>query len=50
VHLLGEFGERLGAEIAAGDLPLVVLLGQDSADEAGDGGVVGEDADDVDQI
>ena len=46
-HLLDQFGQRLGAEVATGDLPLVMLLGQDGTNEAGDGGVVGEDADDV---
>ena len=47
MHLLGEFGERLGAQVASCDLPLVVLLGQDGADQADDGVVVGEDADHV---
>ena len=30
-----EFGQGLGAEVAAGDLPLVVLLAQDGADQDG---------------
>ena len=41
------FGERLGAHVAAGDDPLVVLFGEHRADEADDRGTVGEDADDV---
>ena len=41
------FVDRLDAHVAAGDGPLVVLLGQDRADQADDGGAVGEDADDV---
>ena len=45
--LLSELGQRLGAEGASGDLPLVGLLTQDSADEADDGGRVRDDADDV---
>ena len=39
--------ERLDAHVALGDGPLVGLLGQEGADEADDGGSVGEDADDV---
>ncbi len=45
--LLSQLGQGLGAEVATGDLPLVVLLSEDGADEADDGGRVGEDADDV---
>ena len=33
--------------MSAADGPLVGLLGEDGADEAGDGGLVGEEADDV---
>jgi len=33
--------------LALGDLPVVVLLDQDSADEAEDGGVVRQDTNDV---
>ena len=46
-HLLGQDGERLGAEVAACDLPLVVLLGEDGADQADDGVAVREDPDHV---
>ena len=40
-------GEEFGAHVAAGDGPLVVLFGEDRADEADDGVAVGEDPDDV---
>ncbi len=40
-------GEDLEAEVAASFSPLVVLLGQDGADQADNGVTVGEDADDV---
>jgi hypothetical protein len=41
-------GDRLGAHVAPrGDGPLVVLFGEQGADETDDGGAVGEDADDV---
>ena len=43
----GDFGEDLDAHVAANDGPLVVLFGQDGADEADDRVAVGEDADDV---
>jgi len=47
-HLLrSEFRQGLGAEGASSDLPFVVLLGQDRADEAGDGRVVREDPDHI---
>ena len=39
--------EDLEAEVAAALDPLVVLLGEDGADEAGQGVAVGEDPDDV---
>lgn len=39
----GCFGDRLGAHVAAGDGPLVVLLGEDGADQADDRAAVGED-------
>ena len=42
------FGEAFAAHGAAGFGPFVVLLGQDGADQADDGGAVGEDPDDVD--
>ena len=41
------FGEDVEAEVAALFGPFVVLLGQDGADQADQGGPVGEDADDV---
>ncbi|GAA3271541.1 hypothetical protein GCM10010469_48760 [Streptomyces labedae] len=41
------FGEEFAAHVAGGFGPLVVLLGQDRADEPDDGGAVGEDADHV---
>ena len=40
-------GQDVEAEVAALLGPLVVLLGQDGADQADDGVPVGEDADDV---
>jgi hypothetical protein len=44
-------GQRLGeafhGDVAAADQPVVVLLGEDRADQADHGGAVGEDADDV---
>jgi hypothetical protein len=40
-------GEDLGAHVAAGLGPFVVLLGQDRADKADDGLAGGEDADDI---
>ena len=40
-------GEQLGAHVAAGDGPFVVLFGEHGADEADDGVAVGEDPDDV---
>jgi hypothetical protein len=36
-----------GLHVAVEELPLVVLLQEDSADEADDGVLIGEDADDV---
>ncbi len=44
VARLVEFGHGRVGEVAAGDGPLVVLVGEDCADEADGGGVVGEDA------
>jgi hypothetical protein len=41
------FAEDVQAEVAPGFGPLVVLFGQDGADEADQGVAVGEDADDV---
>jgi hypothetical protein len=41
------FGEYLSAHVAAGFGPLVVLLGEDGADEADDGVAAGEDPDHV---
>ncbi len=38
---------RAVVHVAAGDGPLVVLFGEHGADEADDGGAVGEDPDDV---
>lgn len=40
-------GEVVLAHAAASDGPLVVLLGQDSVDQADDGVAIGEDADDA---
>ena len=40
-------GEIVESEVAAALGPLVVLLGQDGADQANDGGSVGANADDV---
>jgi hypothetical protein len=40
-------GQHVQSEVAAAFGPLVVLLGQDGADEADDGGPVGEDPNDV---
>jgi hypothetical protein len=42
-----DLARDLYAEVAAALGPFVVLLGQDGADEADDGGAVGEDADHV---
>ena len=42
-----EFGHRALGEVAPGDGPLVVLVGEHGTDEADHGGVVGEDPDDV---
>ncbi len=39
-----ELGHGLGAEVATGNLPLIVLLGQNGADQTHDSAVVGEDA------
>src|SRR4051812_50218041 len=39
--------QEVESEVAAAFGPFVVLLGQDSADQADDGGPVGEDADHV---
>ena len=41
------FGEAFGGHVAAGDGPLVVLFGEDGADESDHGVAVGEDPDDV---
>ena len=40
-------GEDVEAEVAADFDPFVVLFGEHGADEADEGGAVGEDADDV---
>jgi hypothetical protein len=40
-------GEDVEAEVAASFYPVVVLFGQDGADQADEGAAVGEDADDV---
>ncbi len=37
----------LGAEVAARNLQLIVLLSEDGADQANDSAIVGEDFDDV---
>ena len=42
-----ELGHRAFGEVAAGDGPLVVLIGEHGSDEADGGAVVGEDPDDV---
>jgi hypothetical protein len=44
---IGEPGEAFQAEVAATDRPLVRLLEHQGADEADDGLIVREDADDV---
>ena len=43
----GELGHRGFGEVVAVGGPVVVLLGEHGADEADDGGVVGEDLHDV---
>src|SRR5215213_1701575 len=40
-------GDELGAHVAASDLPLVVLFGQDGGHQPDRGGAVGEDPDNV---
>src|SRR5271165_1817771 len=42
-----QFGHPLDLHVAALEQPLVVLLEQHGADQAGDAGLIGEDADDV---
>lgn len=42
-----EFGHAVDLHVAMLELSIVVLLEQDCADQAGDGGFVGKDADDV---
>ena len=42
-----KFSHSLDLHVAALEQPLVVLLEQDSADQPGDAGFVGEDADDI---
>ena len=44
---IAEMGEAFQARIALADRPFVDRLGHEGADEAGDGGVVGKDADDL---
>ena len=44
---LADLCEGFQCHVSSADGPLVVLLEQDGADEAGDGCLVGEDADDV---
>jgi len=47
-HVVGVArGDDLEAHVSAGDGPLVVLFGEDGADEPEDGLSVGKDADDV---
>ena len=41
------FGEGVGGHVAAGDCPLVVLFGEDGADETDDRFAVGDDPDHV---
>lgn len=43
---IADGAKRLQAHIAPGGRPLIVLLEEQSADEAGNGGLVGKDADD----
>jgi hypothetical protein len=48
--LLGDgqgLGKAFHGHVAAGDEPVVVLLGKHGADQADDGGAVGKNADDV---
>ena len=42
-----KFGHPFDLHVAALEQPLVILLEQHGADEAGDAGLVGEDADDI---
>jgi hypothetical protein len=44
---LAEFGHALDLHVAVLELPFVVLLEEDGADEADDAVLVGEDADDI---
>jgi hypothetical protein len=47
-RIIAERGDGFQAHVSrALDGPFIVLFEQDGADEAGDGGFVGEDADDV---
>jgi hypothetical protein len=47
-RIIGDRGDCLKGHVTGAlDGPLVVLLEQDRPDEAGDGGLVGEDADDL---
>ena len=47
MSVIRTLGEDVEADVAAHLGPLVVLFGQDGADQADQAGAVGEDADDV---
>ena len=44
---MADLGQGFQCHVSSADGPLVVLLEQDGTDQAGNGGLVGEDADDV---
>ena len=44
---MADLGQGFQGHVSAADGPLVVLLGEDGADQADDGVLVGNDADDV---
>ncbi len=44
---MADLGQGFQCHVSAADGPLVVLLEQDGADQADDGGLVGKDADNV---
>ena len=45
--MFADLGDGFQCHIAACDGPFVVVFEHEGADQAGDGGLVGEDADDV---
>ncbi len=44
---MGDLGQGFQGHVSAADGPLVVALGEDRADQADDGVLVGKDADDI---